>query len=305
MDTIDNILAQIAYSIERNEYIWTDIETIAITDNCTSPEVWNDILVTANAFLNTKGGVIIIGVIDDEINGQFAYTGYDRTTGSQLNLIPSAFANATNLAAELYEHFQYHIKPFRDGELLTISVTPMADADKYVYYQGTAWQRIKTGNQRIPGHTLTVANENASSRVDVTADLPTATTGEPLPETPEQAISEPEVAEVVFQKIYSGELITLFGADYISLEPDFKQLLSFVYERNNEEEQKYPTLPEICNKLWLILGEINTTKGFELFEQKVKKIIAQMEKSGFISKQSSKGGYKINTTYQVVKNLFN
>ncbi len=306
MDIIDNILAQVAYSIERNEYIWTDIETIAMTDNCHSPEVWNEVLVTANAFLNTKGGTIIIGIIDDEINSQLTYTGYDHTTGSQLGLIPSAFANATHLAADLDKYFQFLTKPFRDGELMTITITPLTETDKYTYYQGIAWQRIKTGNQRIPGHTLANPSENNTSQVNITADVPVVTTGEPIAETDVDTRNQQhEPTDVAFQKIYSGELITLFGADYISLEPDFKQLLSFIYERNNETELKYPTQADICSKLWVIRGEVNTPKGFELFEQKVKKILTQMEKSGFISRHSSKGGYVISPTYQVVKNLFN
>ena len=307
MDIIDSLLDQVAHGIDNNDYIWTDIVKIAMTDNCHSPEGWQELLVTANAFLNTKGGTIFIGIIDDEINNRFIFTGYDHTLTTQLSLLASAFADSNDLPLDLAAHFKFSITPFRGGDVLVIAITAACDpeAEQYAYYQGTAWQRIKTGNQRIQGHSLRAKTEESGSTLSVPKELIAEEKAEPLPEITAEEETPTEEAALQVQKIYSGELITLFGADYISLEPDFKQLLSFIYERNNEEEPKHPTIAEICSRLWTLRGEVDTPKGFELLELKVKKIISQMEKSGFINRANSRGGYKISTDYQGIKNLFN
>jgi hypothetical protein len=111
--------------------------------------------------------------------------------------------------------------------------------------------------------------------------------------------------KILLQRIYSAELISLFGSDYISLEPDYKQMLSYIYERNHLEQPIYPLLMDICSDLWVIRGEVNAPNAFELYQLQVKKILASMEKTGFVARYKGKQGYKVNTTYEVVKNLFN
>ncbi len=305
MDIIDNILQQIAYSIASNEYIWTDIEKVALIGSCSTDSGWDELLVTANAFLNTNGGAIIIGIVDDENNNMFSFTGVDASTQQQLGFISSAFANAAHLPINLESHFSFTLKPFQDGQVMAVSVLPLTDAEKYVYYQHTAWQRLITGNARIQGHTLATSKTPNGSAVFTAAGLPAAGSDAIEENATEPQPANPEPEAPAFQKIYSGELINLFGSDYISLEPDYKQLLSYIYEKNNEAEAHYPNPTEICSRLWALRGEVGTATAFELYALKVKKIIAQMEKTRFIIKQNSKAEYRVNTSYEVVKNLFN
>ncbi len=307
MNIIDHVLQQVAYSISAGEYIWTDHEQVAIVGDYLGEDNLNTIYTTANAFLNTKGGIIILGITDDEDNGRYLLNELADLSKFEITALAKAFSNLNGDLVEAGNFISTTVKPFLHSQVLVITLQPLSEENKYYFYQGLAWQRQLAGNQRIPNLKAPVTTApNAISLASVTEN-----TGEetiPVEEFIEHSsVSQPanKTTEEQFQKIYSAELISLFGADYISLEPDYKQMLSFIYERNNEEEVKYPDANDISSRLWVIRGEIATPNGYELYQQKVKKILQMMEKTGFIIRYKGRQEYLINTSYELVKNLFN
>jgi hypothetical protein len=292
MDIIGNILEQAAYCINNKEYLWIDSQKLVLAGNCHTPSQWFELLVSINAFLNGKGGVVIIGIADDEDNNRLVFEGFDANTTRQLHSVASAYTDENSTPLNLEDRFSFGLKPFLEGEVMAVIISPLQENEEPIFYQGNAWQRTITGNHRIKGN---LPNPYTSNTPD---PLPASTT--------DNDTFVPDVENVhPIQKIYSSELITLFGTDYISLEPDFKQLLSFIYEKNNDAEANFPSTAEISSKLWVLRGEVGTKKAYEMYGDKVKKIIAQMEKSSFILRQGGKAEYKINTTYKLVRNLFN
>jgi predicted HTH transcriptional regulator len=108
----------------------------------------------------------------------------------------------------------------------------------------------------------------------------------------------------LFQKSFTKELTTLFGNIYTELEPDYKEVLSFIFERNNYSKNKFPSANEIGNKLWVKKGNVNKLEGFEVYKRKVRNIVNKLEKSGFLLRNKHKPEYFINVHYGV-NDLFN
>ena len=297
MKIIDDILQHIAYSIANNEYVWTDPEKVAIKNNSHVASDWSDVFISTNAFLNTNGGTIIIGIEDDESNSQYIFKGFDFRNEEKIRLLTAAYTNIEGEPKELTDHLTFELKPFLDGQVLAIHITPLADEQKYAYYKGTAYERLITGDHRI---------QSQKTADEAIQDAKAKEVKEPTPQSTniKNEESPSEEKPQVFQKLFSAELITLFGADYISLEPDYKQMLAFIYERNNFSEDKYPKPNEICIKLWAVKGAVNNIKEYALYEKKMKKAIALLEKNGLILRNSGKQEYLLNTNYHVATNLF-
>ena len=294
MKIIDDILQHIAYSILNNEYVWTDPEKVAIIDNSHVASDWSDVFISANAFLNTNGGILIIGIEDDETNNRYVFKGFDTRNEEKLKLFINAFTNTDGEPVDVTDNFIFEMKPFMGGNVLAIYVDPVLADQKNVKYRGFAYERTITGDRKIP-------DLNANVIEDAT----------PVPQAVPQSDSvlstlsqDTKIEPGLLQKLYSSELITLFGSDYISLEPDYKQMLSFIYERNNSTEDKFPKAEDICNTLWKIKRVIGTEKEYEFYRKKIKRAIAQLEKNGLIHRADGKQGYSLNTSYRVTVNLF-
>ena len=122
-------------------------------------------------------------------------------------------------------------------------------------------------------------------------------------ETIEAVEKDPGNNAPAAMKLYSTELITLFGADYISLEPDFKELLAFIYEWNlNEREAIKPE--EICYRLWTMKGIPNTPAEYALYVMKMKKALTRLEKDGLLLQGNRKQQHLLNKNYTASTNLF-
>ncbi len=292
MKFIDQLLQQLAYSITSGEYIWTDHDKVAIKETPADEKGWDSIFISVNAFLNTNGGALIVGITDDESTGSYTFQGVGADELLVLKGINAAFTDHAGKPTDLEANLSIERHHFSGGYVASISVQPLHEEQKFVFYNGSAWKRLLTGDQKMG---MTISREEEP----------------PVIEAAEQEsgliAAEPSLQDekVLLQRIYSAELISLFGSDYISLEPDYKQMLSYIYERNHLEQPIYPLLMDICSDLWVIRGEVNAPNAFELYQLQVKKILASMEKTGFVARYKGKQGYKVNTTYEVVKNLFN
>ncbi len=296
MSITEHILEQVAYSIANNEYIWTDHEKVAIISGLTSAGEWDELLAAVSAFLNTKGGAVIIGIEDNEDAGQYIFHGVEEDIEGRLPIVSERLADITDATGAPFDvspYVAFNPHKFMAGNVLSVLVSPLPEAMRYAWYKNAAYERTVTGNHRLTHLKSTQAGENMQD------NRPAEHAGN-ITETDSGA-----EAPVPVQKIYSAELISIFGADYISLEPDYKQMLSYIYERNKSDTPHYPDANEISARLWALKGEVRSKKELELFHETIRKIVAIMEKTGFILRQKSKPGYKINAGYEVVKNLFN
>ncbi len=156
MDIVEKNLLIIAECIRKNEY--KEVETHRFELKDISANWGNDWYKTVCAFLNTNGGIILIG-INDKNNAKppyYKFTGYDNSDAREKHLkqdLPKKFSdkhgNILNLAHYISK---FELIDFMGGKVAAVYVEELADDEKYVYYEGTAYRRKLTGD-----HALTLA----------------------------------------------------------------------------------------------------------------------------------------------------
>lgn len=299
MKLVNDILQHIAYSIANNEYVWTDQERIAIKDNGHFAGEWSDLYISANAFLNTSGGNIIIGIKDDEDNNRYVFNGFDDRNEPKLQTLVRQFTDIQGSAIDVTEYIHFEKVPFQTGEVMALQIDALPESLRPVCYKGYAYQRSVSGDLKIPGIKINQPESDTPQPL-----LESAPSEEPIEAVKEETPAPPaEENETVFQKAYSAELINIFGTDYISLDPELKLMLSYIYERGLNNNKKYPEADEIGDRLWQIKNREDNKVEQELHRKKVKKALFLLEKNDMIIR--IKAQYRINRDYVVVRNLFN
>lgn len=155
MDLIERNLAVVADCIINSKYQEVETERFELKDLSSG---WgDDWYKSVCAFLNTNGGVIVIG-INDKNNSKPAYykfTGYTNSDANEKHLkqdLPRKFTNKDGKPLDLTNHIsKFEIRDFLDGKVVVVYIEELPDDEKYVYYNGNAYQRKLTGDHILSG----------------------------------------------------------------------------------------------------------------------------------------------------------
>jgi predicted HTH transcriptional regulator len=149
MKTIDTILAQIEECIVEGKYDKT-IETDKTEIKDLSGGVSAELYKSACAFLNAEGGMIIIGVQEDEKHQRYVFKGYNPEIENALKELPKQFTNQERHPVDLSLFFPaYEIKDFLDGKVCVVYIEKLDEEIKYVFYKGEAYKRKITGDHKL------------------------------------------------------------------------------------------------------------------------------------------------------------
>lgn len=156
MDIVEKNLAIITNCIRNNEYKEVETERFELKD--LSAGWGDDWYKSVCSFLNTNGGIIVIG-INDKNNVKpkhYKFTGYTNTEKNESHLkqdLPKIFTDKEGNLVDLSSHiYKFEIKDFLDGQVAVVYIEELPDDEKYVYYKGIAYRRKLTGD-----HPLTTA----------------------------------------------------------------------------------------------------------------------------------------------------
>jgi predicted HTH transcriptional regulator len=153
MDIVEKNLAIIANCINNNEY--TEVETERFELKDLSAGWGDDWYKSVCSFLNSNGGIIVIG-INDKNNSKpkyYKFTGYTNTEKNESHLkqdLPRMFTdkdgNKLDLSSRIYK---FEIRNFLDGKVAVVYIEELPDDEKYVYYKGVAYRRKLTGDHEL------------------------------------------------------------------------------------------------------------------------------------------------------------
>lgn len=157
MDIVEKNLGIIANCISNNEYKEVETERFELKDLSSG---WGkDWYKSVCSFLNTNGGIIVIGIKDNNNSKpkHYKYTGYSNTESNESHLkqdLPKKFTNKEGIPLDLSSHiYKFEIRDFLGGKVAVVYIEELPDDEKYVYYEGKAYRRKLTGD-----HELTVAD---------------------------------------------------------------------------------------------------------------------------------------------------
>lgn len=156
MRKIEKILSEIETCIKQGTSKNLEHDKFELKDNSHVESNWKEIYKTACAFLNTNGGIILIGIYEDEKNKKFIVTGYDKRNEERTKTIVNKFTTENKKTINLSEYFTgFQIHQILDKEVLAIYVEELPEDIKYVYFEGSAYERLITGDHRINESTIT------------------------------------------------------------------------------------------------------------------------------------------------------
>jgi len=160
MSVVDTILQKLEDCIIYNKYEQIETEKVELKDNSSINSDWKQIYKTTCAFLNTLGGIIIIGINEDEQSKKYIFKGFDISQEGKLKEIPKLFTDENKLKQDFTEYFPpFQIHDFLNGKVLIMYVENLPDERKYAFFDGAAYERKLTGDHKIHENQIETHNE--------------------------------------------------------------------------------------------------------------------------------------------------
>ena len=166
MKIIDEFLQKLEAIIQSGHYMPVENDKIELKDNSHDASDWTEVYKTINAFLNTEGGIIVIGVKEDKKNKCFTVTGFDYNNEEKTKTIKDVYKNEEDLPKPVGDLIHFETKKFLEKELLIIYVDALADDSKYAFYRENAYERIITGDHKISQQKLDSQKEYKNEMID-------------------------------------------------------------------------------------------------------------------------------------------
>lgn len=160
MRQIQKILSEIESCIQAGTFKKLEHDKLELKDNSHQASDWKEVHKTACSFLNTNGGIIIIGIHENEAKGTFVLNGYDKRNEDKTKQIPKVFTDELKQLLDLSQYFAaFEIHPILDKEILAIYIEEIPEELKYVYFEGVAYERLITGDHKIKGNKIVAQSE--------------------------------------------------------------------------------------------------------------------------------------------------
>ncbi len=228
MRDIDTRLLQIEQHLQNNTYETVETDKIELKD-LSGGEDWKELYKTTCAFLNTRGGIIIIGVKEDAKNQRFKFTGFNLNNESKLKELPNLFSDDSKRSIDVSEFIRtdlIEIKPFLTGQICLLFVEKLPDELKYVLYKGEGYDRQLTGDHRIPP-------EKIVRQKELKLELQSA---KELQFVPNTTLNDLDIDKL-------NDYISRLNKDLKveSLKPDITSAISFLSRKKFIREHHHPT----------------------------------------------------------------
>ncbi len=105
---------------------------------------------TICAFLNTNGGILLIGIYEDIKNKKYIFNGYNsQFEESFKKLEKESVQDSLGKSIDISELIKFEVKDFLTGYVLLIYVEPLPLDRKFSFFNGVAYERKLTGDHPI------------------------------------------------------------------------------------------------------------------------------------------------------------
>ena len=151
-DRIDKVLKKLAALIETGRFEDVEDDGLEIKPTPSAASSWRESHKSANAFLNTRGGLLLFGFREEGQGAErrWVFTGYREEAEAQLKEFPRRFTDENGTRLDLGEFFPPpQIRDFQDGRVAVLYVDELPADRKFVFYNRQAWKRVLTGDHRM------------------------------------------------------------------------------------------------------------------------------------------------------------
>lgn len=162
MREVDKILNQIEECINTSSYVPVETEKVELKPTPPNLKSANSILESICAFLNTRGGILIVGIKDNNNvpNKNYELKGYNEDFENNVKEFGKIFTDKYNNTLDVSEYIVgYEIKDFMQQRVCVIYIDALPDEIKYVFLNKVAYKRFLTGDHKIDSNTIDAHEE--------------------------------------------------------------------------------------------------------------------------------------------------
>jgi predicted HTH transcriptional regulator len=170
MSMVESYLAILGNCIRNNTFQYIETDRCELKDNSHDSSEWKEVHKTINAFLNTRGGIIIVGIHENTKDRKYTFKGFDSRNEEKVKEIHKQFTNEKGEKLSLELYISYEIKEFMSGNVLVIQIESLPEVEKYVYLNGKAYERVLTGDQQLTPKQIK-AQEDYKTQVKASMEL--------------------------------------------------------------------------------------------------------------------------------------
>lgn len=232
MNEIDKILQKIKNCLETRNYEPIETQQVELKD-LSSGNKWDELYRSTCAFLNSQGGLIIIGIHEKLTHPQcYKLTGYNENNEDKLKKLFTQFSDFQDTSEkpkllDLKDFFRYEIRELLDKRVCIIFIQALPLKQKYVCWNKKAYERRLTGDHLISQDQLQAKREEREEW-QRSQEIQTVS-GAKLEDLDLDKINE------YIQSLNRSERIE-------TLKPDLTSALSFLKRKSFINQEEKPTL---------------------------------------------------------------
>jgi len=152
MKFIDQILNELSQLIQQGRFASLETDALEIKPVPADGGEWTERHKTINAFLNTRGGIMVLGVREEGTGParRYVITGWKDHAEPKLKEVSKQFTDDNGVAQDLSDCFPpMQLRDLPGGRVAVVYIDELAADRKFVFYRNTAYKRILTGDHKI------------------------------------------------------------------------------------------------------------------------------------------------------------
>lgn len=152
MNPPDAILAKLADLIQQGRFVELETETVEIKPVPATGADWKEVHKSVNAFLNSRGGILILGVREEGAGPARRYVldGWKDHAEPNLKEFPRLFTDRKGVRQDLGDCFPHmEIRPLLGDRVAVVYVDELAADRKFVFLNAAAYRRLLTGDHKL------------------------------------------------------------------------------------------------------------------------------------------------------------
>ena len=219
MKIVDQILNKLADLITQGRFVELETEGLEIKPVPAEGGEWKERHKTVNAFLNTRGGIMILGVKEEGTGAERRYvlSEWKEHAEPKLKEFPGLFSDRKGVKLDLKDCFpQMEIRTILGKRVTVVYVDELAADRKFAFLNGTAYRRILTGDSKI-------TDREVESQEEFKEEAAHAKELQPVPDMTETDLDLTKLNQFIFHLNQPKQVETL--------KPDLNSARAFLERR--------------------------------------------------------------------------
>jgi ATP-dependent DNA helicase RecG len=207
---IAKFIAQVEDCITNGQYKAIETDKVELKD-LSGGDDWKELYKTTCAFLNSKGGIIIIGINENRLERKYTLTGYSDGNEDKLKSLPKQFTDDSGKVCDLSEYIRpdsFEIIEFMGKRLCAVFVEKLPEDQKFVLFKGIAYERNLTGDHKI-------SPENVIRQKELRKELELSRELTPVPDATIDNIDIDKINDYI-QRLNQDIKVETYKSDVIS-----------------------------------------------------------------------------------------